>query len=184
MKIRPFICATSTRRSVRRAISLAASSVSSGMPRSRAKWLSVPSGRMPSAVLVPASADAAAAMVPSPPPTTSRGLPRSAIARQRTSHLPLSISSISGSMPAAASALATLSPIPSSATTALALQLRRTGTRAMPAPTANAAAYFPAVAVLALISSPVHTPTRCASECERTFIPPSPPLTSIAMVAS
>ena len=44
------------------------------MPRSRAKWLSVPSGRMPSTVSVPTSAEAAALIVPSPPPTTSSGV--------------------------------------------------------------------------------------------------------------
>ena len=47
------------------------------MPRSRAKWLSVPSGIMPSFVLLPIRAEAAAPIVPSPPPTTSISSPRS-----------------------------------------------------------------------------------------------------------
>src|SRR4051794_6740562 len=133
MKMRLFICATSTRRSVPAAISLAASSSAVGISRSRAKWLSVPSGRIPSNVPVPTSAEAAAAIVPSPPPTISNGSPRSATARQRTSHSPPSTSSTSPVSPAPTSAAATFSAISESAAAAPPPRLIRTETRAMPA---------------------------------------------------
>ena len=62
-------------------------------------------------VSVPTSAEAAALIVPSPPPTIISGSPRSTTARQRTSQSPPSISSTSASIPAALSAAATLSAI-------------------------------------------------------------------------
>src|SRR5574338_1360293 len=126
MNTRPFISPTSTRRALPAAITRAASSISVGMPRSRAKWLSVPSGRMPSAVPVPASADAAAAMVPSPPPAINKGSPRSAMALARTSQSPPSIGSIAASTPAAASADATRSAIFGLAAAVPPRRLRRT----------------------------------------------------------
>jgi hypothetical protein len=58
MNTRSFISPMSTRRSLPLAISFAASSRSVGISRSRAKWLRVPSGRIPSFVSVAASAAA------------------------------------------------------------------------------------------------------------------------------
>src|SRR5690349_14648285 len=81
------------------------------MPRSRAKWLSVPSGRIPSRVRMPAMADAAALMLPSPPPTISNSSPRSAIARDRVSQLPPSTISMVDFIPARRRAVLTLSAI-------------------------------------------------------------------------
>jgi hypothetical protein len=73
MKQVPFSSPRSTARRSPRAIASTAFSISSGMPRSLAKWLNVPSGRMPSAVSVPRSTSASALRVPSPPPPTSSG---------------------------------------------------------------------------------------------------------------
>src|SRR4029079_14038932 len=57
-------------------------------PRSRAKWFSVPSGSTPSAMPVPASTEATALMVTSPPPRTisagaARGGPVAAAGHDR-----------------------------------------------------------------------------------------------------
>src|SRR6478752_7679682 len=128
MNILPFISATSTRRCLPPAISLAASPRSLGMPRSRAKWLSVPKGSTPSTVSVPASAEAAALIVPSPPPTITKGSPRLAMVLQRTAQSPPPMSVSFASIPAARNASATLSAIFLSAVNAPPSRFSRTGT--------------------------------------------------------
>ena len=65
-----------------------------------------------------ARADAAAPIVPSPPPTTTSLSPRSATALQRTAQSPASSSSTFAVTPASFSALATFFPISGSAETA------------------------------------------------------------------
>ena len=58
MNTRPFTSATSRSSTDPAATTRAAASMSSGMPSSLAKWLNVPSGRMPSTRPVPVSAAA------------------------------------------------------------------------------------------------------------------------------
>src|SRR3954470_2898096 len=71
--MRPFTSPTSTSSVRPAAMSRTACAMSSDTPRSLAKWLSVPSGSTPSAMPVPASTDATALTVPSPPPATMSG---------------------------------------------------------------------------------------------------------------
>src|SRR5476649_731556 len=75
-KMRPLTSPTSTCAVVPRAMVAMAWSRSSGMFKSLAKWFSVPSGSTPSATPLPASTDATALMVPSPPPATTASTPR------------------------------------------------------------------------------------------------------------
>src|SRR6478735_3026204 len=88
MKMRPFTSARST-----------------GMSRSRAKWLSVPSGNMPSRVLVPATAPATQLMVPSPPPAITSSAPLSTASFAASTRSQPSRNRRSPSIPASASAL-------------------------------------------------------------------------------
>ena len=74
-KRRSFTMAASAGRAVPLAASTNASSASPGMPRSVAKWLRVPPGRMASSPVPPTMADAAVAIVPSPPATSTRVFP-------------------------------------------------------------------------------------------------------------
>src|SRR5579884_228835 len=131
MNSRSFIAPRSTDRQLPSAISFAASAISSGMRRSRAKWLSVPKGRIPSRVSVPARLDAAALMVPSPPPTTSSSSPRRTISRHRSAHSLPAISSTWTSRPAARNASVVFHAISGVARTAPPSRFRSTLTRTM-----------------------------------------------------
>ena len=74
-KMRPFTSPASMRRGLPRSVFTTAAAMSSGMARSRAKWLSVPSGITPSVLAVPASTPATVLTVPSPPAATTSFAP-------------------------------------------------------------------------------------------------------------
>ena len=83
---------------------------------------------MPSTVPVPASAEAAALIVPSPPPTITNGSPRLATAAQRLAISSPANNSTLASMPARFSALRTSPESSGFAASAPPPRLSRTGT--------------------------------------------------------
>src|SRR3954470_990889 len=103
--MRPLTSATSMARTWPAAITAAASPISTGISASRARWLRVPSGTMPSGRSLPARWPAAQLIVPSPPPATTASSPGAAAASSKAAKIPSAeISLMSASTPASAKA--------------------------------------------------------------------------------